>query len=327
MKTSTISALLFTCCLATFVGSLAWADNPCLIEEEQKRTKAELARIAQAEKSGTPAELFMAYRAGLSNFCLDDAQKGATAKMKSTIPKLGKDLAAAAEAKGLFYSPADVRADGTTSAFRYYEAIGDFSEANRVMLKGVKHSPDDVKLFQAAWNVDGQRQYARDANTGELKPFTSPPTYRQELERSAAAAADRLMKAEDKDAAGLTGNMTVLATAATSSMTKLEQAAAWLKYTPGGDKAARMRAEQRGDTIMKRGDPMFSQPMAIQYYEFSGSPKAKQARAKQEEQQRAMEKSAESVKKSMESMVKEKSPAEQEKFRKGKADLEKELGF
>ena len=72
---------------------------------------------------------------------------------------------------------------------------------------------------------------------------------------------------------------------------------------------------------------MFSRPMAVEYYKFAGSPKAKQIEAKQEERQRAMEKSAESMKKSMEGMVKEKSSAEQEKFRKGKADLEKELGF
>lgn len=327
MKTSTASAPLLLCLLITLAAPLAQADNPCLDEEEQKRTKAELARIAQAEKSGKPAELFMAYRAGLSNFCLDDAQKGATAKMRSTIPKLGKELAAAAEAKGLLYSAADLRTDGTTSAFRYYEAIGEFLEANRVMLKAVKHSPDDVTLFEAAWNVDGQRQYARDPNTGDPKPFTSPSSYRQELERSAAAAADRLLKAEDKDAAGLTGNMTVLATAAASSMTKLEQAATWLKHTSGGDKPVRLRAEQRGDMIMKRGDPMFSQPMAVAYYKFARSPKAKQIEAKQEERQRAIEKSAESMKRSMDGMVKEKSAADQEKFKKGKADLEKELGF
>lgn len=72
---------------------------------------------------------------------------------------------------------------------------------------------------------------------------------------------------------------------------------------------------------------MFSQPMAVAYYKFARSPKAKQIEAKQEERQRAIEKSAESMKRSMDGMVKEKSAADQEKFKKGKADLEKELGF
>jgi hypothetical protein len=33
-----------------------------------------------------------------------------------------------------------------------------------------------------------------------------------------------------------------------------------------GDKPPRDRAEQRGDTIMKRSDPSFSQSQAMMYY-------------------------------------------------------------
>ena len=100
-----------------------------------------------------------------------------------------------------------------------------------------------------------------------------------------------------------------------------------MKYLPGGDRPAKDRAEQRGDTIMKRPDPTFTQGQAMTYYEFSGSPKAKdmdaQIKKKSEVSQRAMEKSGESMK----GMLSQKREAEQKQCDKKKADLEKELGF
>jgi hypothetical protein len=94
-----------------------------------------------------------------------------------------------------------------------------------------------------------------------------------------------------------------------------------------GDKPARDRAEQRGDTIMKRSDPSFSQSQAMMYYEVSDSPKAKdmvaQIKKRNDESQQAMEKAGESVKKSFTQT----SEAQQKQFDRKKADLEKELGF
>ena len=139
--------------------------------------------------------------------------------------------------------------------------------------------------------------------------------------------ADRLMKAEEKDAQGLTGNIGELGKASTQSLEKLRSAALWMKYLPGGDGPAKDRAEQRGDTIMKRSDPTFTQGQAMMYYEFAGSPKAKdmaaQIKKKGEESQRAVEKAGASMK----GMFSQKSEAEQKQFDKKKADLEKELGF
>jgi len=135
------------------------------------------------------------------------------------------------------------------------------------------------------------------------------------------------MKAEEKDAKGLTGNIGELGKASSQSIEKLRSASLWMKFLPGGDKPAKDRAEQRGDTIMKRPDPTFTQGQAMMYYEFSGSPKAKdvaaQIKKKGEESQRAMEKAGEGMKKSFT----QKSEAEQIQFDKKKADLEKELGF
>ena len=139
--------------------------------------------------------------------------------------------------------------------------------------------------------------------------------------------ADRLMKAEERDAQGLTGNIGELGKASTQSIEKLRSAAIWMKYLPSGDKPARDCAEQRGDTIMKRPDPTFTQSQAMMYYEFAGSPKTKnmaaQIKQKSEVSQRAMEKAGESMK----GMFNQKSEAEQKQFDKKKADLEKELGF
>jgi hypothetical protein len=236
-------------------------------------------------------------------------------------------LAKAAETKGTLYSNDQVRADGQTSAFRYYEAIGDHQEANRVLLKAVHVKPEDLHLFETAWNIDNNRYGSVDPTTGSRQPYSSPPAYRQELTNVASANADRLMKAEEKAAQGLTGNIGELNMASTQSLEKLRNASLWMKFLPGGDKPARDRAEQRGDTIMKRSDPTFTQGQAIRYYEFSGSPKAKDMAAeikqKGEASHRAMEKAGQSMK----GMFGQKDKAEQQQFDKKKADLEKELGF
>jgi len=315
--------------IGLFVGALIlllWtapsvrADDPCMADDEKKMAQLQVAAIKKAEQSGQPVELFNAYRAALNNDCIGSYDKDAIAKAKTTVPKLGHDLAKAAEAKGSLYP-------GQTSAFGYFEAIGDYAEANRVLIKAVQAKPEDLRLFETAWNIDNGRRGPADPKTGERPPYASPPLLRQELSKIASANADRLMKAEEKDAQGLTGNIGELGKAATQSLDKLRHASQWMKVLPGGDKPARDRAELRGDTIMKRQDPTFTQGQAMMYYEFSGSPKAKdmaaQIKKKGEESQRAMEKASENMK----NTFSKKSEAEQKQFDKKKADLEKELGF
>ena len=303
------------------------ADDPCLGDDEKKSALAESAALAKAEQAGRPAALFAAYMRVAANDCIDRYDKNAMGNAKANMPKLGRDLARTAETKGAFYSAEPIRADGQTSAFQYFEAIGDHQEANRVLIKAVQAKPDDLPLFQAAWNIDNGRYGPVDPNTGSRQPYTSPPVFRQELTKVASANADRLMKAEDKDAKGLTGNIGEFGKASSQSIEKLRSAALWMRFLPGGDKPAKDRAEQRGDTIMKRPDPTFTQGQAMMYYEFSGSPKANdmaaQIKKKGDESQRAMEKAGESMKKSFS----QKSGAEQIQFDKKKADLEKELGF
>lgn len=299
------------------------ADDPCMASDEERNTKAVIARAANAEKSGQPAELFLAYHAVVFNDCVPDQVR---AKARASLPKLGRELAKAAEAKGLLYGKEPIGTGGKTSAFAWLEAAGDFAEANRVMLKVVQAKPEEMALFDAAWRIDEGR-YELPTKIGERKAFISPPAYRQALQKVASANADKLMKAEEKDAAGLTGNAAAVGAATMNSMEKLIKASAWMKFLPDGDKPAKARAEQRGDAIMKRSDPTFTQANALRYYEFAGSAKAKaaakQVEAKQEAFGRAAEKSAEKVKGS----ITQKSEAEQKKFDKGKANLEKELGF
>ena len=320
------------------------ADDECILDEMQIEVKKELAAAAKAEKSGKPAEIFLAYQTVLDDSCMRD--KNIEAKYRAALPKLGRDLAKAAEAKELLYSKEPVytvvgvkekdgfivdrgtrRVNERASAFAWLEASGDHNEANRVMLKAVHAKSDDRGFFKTAWDVDNGRYGPRDPQTGDQKPYTSPAAYRQELQKVASANADRLMKAEDKDAAGLSGGMVDASKAMMASMEKLKKASEWMKFLPDSDKPARARAEQRGDAVMKRGDPIFSQGLAKEYYEFAGSAKAKEKLAqldkKMEESQRALAKSSEKVK----GAITEKSAAEQKKFDKGKASLEKELGF
>lgn len=319
--------------LLALTAPSVFADDICGGDKERQRLTAEArASIAKAEKSGKPAELFLADQDAAGDDCL---AKDLMDKARTNMTKLGRDLAKTAEGKGLLYSKEPVavktgeqrRANEQASAFAWFEAIGEFNEANRVMLKAVHAKTDDLKLFEAAWDVDQNRYGPRDPKTGEQKPHVSPAAYRQELQKVAAANADRLMKAEEKDAQGLSGDVGAVAMATGSSLDKLRKASAWMKFLPDGDKPAKARAEQRGDAIMKRADPMFTQMNAKAYYEFAGSSKAKEKSAqlekKMEESGRAMEKSGEKVK----SAITQKSEADQQKFKKGKADLEKELGF
>jgi hypothetical protein len=303
------------------------ADDPCLGDEEKKAALSQSAALQKAEQAGQSAAIFVAYMQIIADDCMDRYDKNAVVRAKTNIPKLGRDLAQAAEAKGALYSADPVQATGQTTAFRYYEALNDHQEANRVLLKAVQAKPDDLRLFETAWNIDNGRNGPVDLTTGSRQPYSSPPAFRQELMKVASMNADRLMKAEERDAQGLTGNIGELGKASTQSIEKLRSAALWMKYLPGGDRPARDRAEQRGDTIMKRSDPTFTQGQAMMYYEFSGSPKAKgmaaQIKKKGEESQRAMEKAGESMKE----MFGRKSETEQKQFDKKKADLEKELGF
>jgi hypothetical protein len=313
--------------LITFSVPTVRADDPCLDEKEKKDALAQSAALRKAEQSGQPAALFAAYMKVVANDCLDRYDKNAMEKAKANLPKLGRDLAKAAEAKGVLYSSEPVRADGQTSAFRYFEAVGDYQEANRVLLKAARARPDDLQLFEAAWTIDHSRYGPVDPVTGVRPPYVSPHTFRQELVNIASGNADRLMKAEEKDAQGLIGDITQLQAATAKSLEKLRTAGAWMKYLPGGDKPAKERAEVRGDTIMKRPDPTFTRGYALLYYEFSGSPRAKdmvaQIKRQEAESQRAMEKAGEGVK----NAITQKGEAEQKQFEKKKADLEKELGF
>ncbi|HRB16046.1 MAG TPA: hypothetical protein PK224_09670 [Nitrospira sp.] len=303
------------------------ADDPCLGDEEEKSAKAAVAALTKAEQAGRPAELFVTYRSILGNDCLDRYDRTALSRAKSALPKLGRELAKAAEVKGLWYSPDPVRGDGKTSAFRYFETIGDYADANRVMMKALQAKPEDLALFTTAWGVDEGRWVVPDPKTAERQPYVSPQAYRQELQKIASSTADRLMKAEEQDAKGLSGSAVEVATSAMKSLQKLRTAAGWMKFLSVGDKTARERAEQRGDTITARSDSTFTQANAVMYYEFAGSPKSKdkltQVKKKMDESSRALEKSGEKVK----GAFAEQSQAEQKQFDKKKADLEKELGF
>ncbi|NGZ95436.1 MAG: hypothetical protein CV089_04760 [Nitrospira sp. WS110] len=303
------------------------ADDPCLGDDEKNAALAQSVALQKAEQAGQPTALFAAYMRVAASDCIDRYDQQAMQKSKANMPKLGRELAKSAEAKGLLYSSEPVRVDGQTSAFRYYEAIGDHQEANSVLLKAIQAKPDDLRLFETAWNIDNGRYGPTNPNTGSRQPYSSPPTFRQELAKVATGNADRLMKAEEKDAQGLTGDIVELGKATAQSLEKLRSASLWMRYLPGGDKPAKDRAELRGDTIMKRPDPTFTQGQAMMYYEFSGSSKAKDVAArikkKGEQSNQAMQKAGESMK----NAITQKSETEQKQFEKKKADLETELGF
>lgn len=295
----------------------SYADDLCGGDEARRQFEAKArGDLAKAEQSGKPGVLYSAYR-NLSND--DCASTELIAKARQQMPKLGREAAKQAEASGVLVS----KDPKSPSAFFWWEAVREFPEADRVMLKAVQARPQDLDLFKAAWDIDrlsGQR------GGGDIT-YEAPAAYRQALVKVATAAVNRLMAQEEKEAQGLTADIGTAGMASSRSLRTLEQAAEWMSFLPGGDKPAKLRAEQRGDAILKRGDAGFSAGLAVPYYEFAGSPKALQARKQIEERQRAIEKRAEKTKEAIEQAVQEKSQSEQSKFKKGQADLEKELGF
>jgi hypothetical protein len=207
--------------VVVLTAPVVYADDPCLGDEEKKTALAQSAGLQKAEQAGQPAALFAAYMRVSASDCIDRYDKNAMQKSKANMPKLGRDLGKAAEAKGVLYSGDPVGADGQTSAFRYFETIGDHLEANRVLIKAVQAKPEDLRLFETAWNIDNGRYGPADPNTGSRQLYSSPATFRQELAKVATVNADRLMKAEEKDAQGLTGNIGELGKATAQSLEKL----------------------------------------------------------------------------------------------------------
>ena len=196
-----------------------------------------------------------------------------------------------------------------------------------MILKAAQAQSDDLALFKAAWSVDNGSYGPRDPKSGDRQPYISPPAYRQEPQKIASVNADGYMKAEEKDAQGLSGGAAEVAKSTRGSLENLRKAADWMKFLPNGDKPAKVMAEQQGDTVMARPDPMFTQVNARMYYDFADSAKAREKVAqldqKMEESGRAAEKSGEKVK----SAITQQSETDQKKFKGKKADLEKELGF
>ena len=318
-----------------FSSQPAHADDICGGQDERKKwTEQVKADLSKAEKAGKQAELFLLYDSIQRDDCVGEDLR---AKAGQVLPKLGRDLATKAEAQGRLYSKEVIyinsgesrKANERASAFAWLEASNQFREADQIMLKAVRAKPDDLELFKAAWTIDqlsGNRTW-HHAKTGAEERYTAPASYRQELEKTASANVAKVMAAEEKDAAGLSADLATMTASSTKSLAKLRTAAAWMELLPGGNGPAKTRAEQRGDTVMKRGDATLAQGVALAYYEFAGSKKAVQVKAKQEEFARGMEQSAEKMKSQMKGAFAEKGDQEKEKFKKGQSDLEKELGF
>ncbi len=143
---------------------LAWATM------KRNAALAQSAALAKAEQAGQPAALFVAYMRVAVNDCIDRYDKNAIAKAKANLPKLGRDLAKTAEARAPStpanqYGPTDKR-----RPFSSIEAIGDHQDANRVLIKAVQAKPEDLRLFEAAWNIDNGRYGPADPPPDQDSP-------------------------------------------------------------------------------------------------------------------------------------------------------------
>ncbi len=153
------------------------ADDPCLGDDEKKAALARSAALQKAEQAGQPAALFVAYMQIAVDDCMDRYDKKQSSEPRRTSQSLDGIWLKPPKAKGALYSGDPIRADGQTSAFRYYETIGDHQEANRVLLKAVQAKPEDLRLFETAWNIDNGRYGPVDPNTGSRQPYSSPASF------------------------------------------------------------------------------------------------------------------------------------------------------
>ena len=95
--------------LMALTAPAVYADDPCLGDDEKNAALTRSAALEIAEKAGKSAAIFVAYMQIIVDDCMDRYDKNAVVRAKANIPKLGRDLAQAAETKGALYS-SDARA-------------------------------------------------------------------------------------------------------------------------------------------------------------------------------------------------------------------------
>lgn len=284
-----------------FVSSLAFADDPCLGDEEQKETAALKAKLAQVEKNGSSEEKFKIYKRVVSYEC---SETSVIKNSQEKLIRIGKDLGQKSEAKGQLYP-------GTSSAFYWYENAGLKKDSERVLLKAVKADSKNLGLFKNAMEVANNH----GPEAAALK---------MELQKIATITGEGLLAQEEQEVGKLSADFNTATSATIASQEKLRLAQEWLSYTPKGNGVIKKIAEKRGDTIAARPDKVMSSHLAQTFYELAGADAKLKAQKDQSKVfEKKMEKSSEGLKKSF----KESSAAESKNFKKGADDLEKELDF
>jgi hypothetical protein len=303
MKKTVMIAVVFA--MAGLVGTAPFAQaDGCRTEDE----KVAAAQMKKAEDSEHAGKLKEAYQAAvkIDSMCLTgDGNKRHEAMLK----RIGLNLGQQEEKQGRL-----------AAAFDWYKNSRNDEEADRVKMKQVNASPRDRNL------VSGAIDYFR---------FRNNDSRVKELRQLAAKNADLELANEEKAFA-----------TRKESFDELGKAKDWLNLAgESAEKKARERAEQRGDTLAKE-DIYRHLKNAEHYFSFAEAENKEQAlqdkalRLAQEHEKKgeitrakdfyslagASDKGS-ALEERADAQHKKSEEKRQKQFKKGQADLEKELGL
>jgi len=306
MKTTTI-VLFLAAGIVCWTAPAVYADGEACSASDTKIADGMLRKAEEAEKA---ERILDAYKAATQSIPSIHCAGNGYKRRDGLIERTSKKLGAEAEKAGRF-----------GEAFEYYRAPErhgradyDLGNADRVMLKHAKASPEDYKVVSGAAAYFAQRDLS-----SSLK----------EVRGIASRGGDKMLAKEEKTFA-----------TRKDSLDDLRKAREWLDLA-GEAKRANARAEQRGDTLLAEGS-FRSVERSISYYDFAENPKkidAAKDRARTLGDQHAgkgdhvlaakfYNLSGDEAKAAAVEEQKEKAEtSRQDKFKKGQKSLEKELGF
>lgn len=286
--------------IALISTNLAFADDPCMADDEQKYVRELKSKLILVEKNGSSEEKYGIHQKIVKNDCFSPKEINDS---KSRLQRLAVELGKKAEVAKNYY------ASSGPSAFSWYEGAGLTKESERVLLLAVQKDSSNMTLMKSALEI--ARSHGASGNG-----------FKSELEKISRANAKSNLNDEEIESKKLNSDISTLANATMVSCSKLLTAMEWLKLASDDTAFVKKIAEKRGDTVANRPDKAMSGMMAQRFYEIAGATsKLKSQQVEEKKMQLKMEKSSESLKKSMQ----KNSAEDTKKFQKGADDLEKEL--
>lgn len=306
MKTTT-KVIFIAAAIAGMIAPAVYADGEGCSASETKVSDGMLRKAEEAEKAGRLKDAYNAATQSIPSIhCAGNGYK----RRDGIVERTSKKLGAEAEKNGRFGEAYEYY----SAPYRHGRLDYPLADADRAMFKYAKASPGNYKVVSQAVSYFDSR---------EGKPNL------KEVRALARNGGDKMLAEEEKTFG-----------ARKDSLSDLQKAREWFDLA-GDSKPARVRAEQRGDTLLAQGS-FRSIELAFAYYNFAENPKkinAAKDRARKLGDQHASkgdhglaakfyDLSGDEAKAAAVEKQKEKTETKrQDKFKKDQKSLEKELGL